>query len=217
MKIIIYILLFLNIGTITNAEENQTKNISNYQDIIEELKKIDENIKSLTADFEQEIFFKTAELKQIIEGKIIFLKPGNLKLIHTKPQEQLIIIKDSKKITIVKPSDKQIITTDWEKWKKTLEPKLKGLIELGNYSKLAEKGSSEIIVENNKKHIIIKSKKQSYILKITLSPDNIPLNAELDLGETVVITTLKNVKINVEIKESEFKYKNKDGYETLSL
>lgn len=216
MKGIMFTILLI---TILNAQSNppEAKILSNHQDVVEELKRIDEGIRSLIADFHQEIFFKTAEIKHLIEGKVFFLKPGNLKIIHTKPQQQIIIIKDLKKITIIKPSDKQIITTDWEKWKSALEPRLKGLLELGNYSKLAEKGSSEIIIENGKKLITIKSKKQPYTLKITLSSDNKPLEAELDLGETLIITRFQNIQLNTEIKESEFKYKNKEGYESLSL
>ncbi|MCX7641728.1 MAG: outer-membrane lipoprotein carrier protein LolA [Elusimicrobiales bacterium] len=216
MKFLISITLLFII--LTKAEEQIPTNGTKKQvDIINEIKSIDEKIKTFISDYEQEIFFKTAEIKQKIEGKILFLKPNNIKIIHTKPQEQIIIIRNKKEITIVKPSDRQIITTNWERWKGALEPRLKGLLELGNYSKLIEKENTELLNEDNKKILLIKSKKNFYILKIVFNENNIPIKAELDLGETLVTTILKNTTINTEIKESEFKYKNKENYETLSL
>lgn len=194
----------------------ETKNENNINPI-EEIKKIDKSIKTLIADFEQEILFKTAEIKQKVEGNIVFSKPGNLKITHTKPQSQVIIIRNRKELTIIKHKDKQIITTSWDKWKTSLEPTLKGLLELGNYSSLAEKEDVFFAKEEDKNIITIKSKKNIYLLKITLTTENIPLKAELDMGESLIITLFKNVELNKEVKESEFKYKNKDNYETLSL
>ncbi|MCX7905561.1 MAG: outer-membrane lipoprotein carrier protein LolA [Elusimicrobiales bacterium] len=216
MKFLILITLLFNI-LIKAEEQISTNNSKKHINIVSEIKVIDEKIKTLISDYEQEILFKTAEIKQKIEGKILFSKPNNIKIIHTKPQEQIIIIRDKKEITIIKPSDRQIITTNWERWKGSLEPRLKGLLELGNYSKLIEKENAELSYEDNKKILIIKSKKNLYTLKIVFDENDIPIKAELDLGETLVTTILKNTKINIEIKESEFKYKNKEKYETLSL
>ncbi len=203
---------FYNIYANANVQDTQT-----LKKPIEEIKIIDENIKTLTADFTQEIFFKTAEIKQQVEGKITFSKPANIKIIHTKPQQQIIIVKDKKELTIVKPKDKQIIKTEWEKWKNNLEPRLKGLFEIGNYEEIAKKEDIEIYTENDLKIIIIKSKKNIYTLKLVFSKQNIPLKVELDMGDISVSTTLSNVKINDNISNLEFKYKNKDDFEVLSI
>ncbi|MGC9069755.1 MAG: LolA family protein [Elusimicrobiales bacterium] len=199
------------------SSENVIKDAEIVNNPLEEIKKIDESIKTLTADFTQEIFFKTAEIKQNVEGKIFFSKPGNLKIIHTKPQDQIIIIRNEKELTIVKPKDKQIIKTHWEKWKNSLEPRIKGLLELGRYREVASKEDIEIYKENDLKVIIIRSKKNTYILKIVFSKSNTPLRTELDMGDTSISTVFNNVKINDNISDGEFKYKNKDGFETLSL
>lgn len=218
MKIKLSSIIFLLTTFLYNQNfiYSETKKIDETNPI-EEIKRIDNSIKTLAADFEQEILFKTAELKQKVEGNLLFLKPGNLKITHTKPQNQIIIIRNKKELTIVKHKDKQIINTNWDKWKTNLEPRFKGLLELGDYTSLAEKEDVKLIKEEDKNIIIITSKKNLYSLKITLTKENIPLKAELDMGDTIITTLFKNVELNKEIKESEFKYRNKDNYETLSL
>lgn len=216
-KIISYMISLFFLGLTQNPILYAETKKSDNTNPIDEIKKIDNSIKTLSADFEQEILFKTAELKQKVEGSLVFLKPGNLKITHTKPQNQIIIIRNRKDLTIVKHKDKQIITTTWDKWKTNLEPRLKGLLELGDYTSLAEKEDVKLIKDEDKNTIIITSKKNIYSLKIILNKENIPLKAEFDIGDTLITTIFKNVELNKEIKEGEFKYKNKDNYETLSL
>ncbi|MBP7796905.1 MAG: outer-membrane lipoprotein carrier protein LolA [Elusimicrobiales bacterium] len=189
---------------------------------IEKLKEWDSNLKSLKANFSQEVFFKTAEIKENIDGSIVYQKADgekkeSLKISHYKPQEQIIIISSEKDITIVKPADKQIVKSDWEKWKASLEPKLKGLMEFGNYSKLATDATITTSKDGDNTKININPKAGGYTLILKLNKDYFPVEGELDMGDTLIKTYLKDVQINSEIDKGEFNYQNTKKFEVLEI
>lgn len=214
MKYFIIIGLFLNHISL-HCEQKSTDTIK--IDPIKKLMQLDEQIKNLKADYIQEVYFKVANIKQNVEGKILYLKPDNMKIIHTKPSSQIIIINSKNDITIIKPKDRQIIKSRWEKWKMSLEPQLKGLFEFGNYSKIIEDSEIMTTVIKDGYIIEIKPKEKKFTLKLKLGLDFFPQEGELDLGDTSVKTIIKNIEINKEISKDEFEYKNKEKYEVLKL
>lgn len=210
------ILNLLHSQNTTSTSITLTTSTQSITNTINELNEIDKKIESLECDFEQEVFFKTAEIKQKVEGKVLYTKPSKLKIIHTKPQKQTIIINNNE-ITIIKPKDKQVVISSWEKWKNSLEINLKGLLEIGNYSRLAENANLEIKKSENTKEIIVISKDSKYRINLIFTQDNIPLKGEFELGDTSVSIIFKNVKINQKIKDDEFVFKNKEKYEVLKI
>ena len=178
----------------------------------------DNRLNSLKAEFSQEVIFKVADMKQSVEGNVVYKKPDSIKITHTKPQSQIIIINSKKEITIVKPKDSQIIKTSWEKWKNNLEPKLKGLFDFGNYQKLGRDSKIETqIIDKENSVVKITSNDSSYTLTLKLNREFFPTECELDLKDTIIKTYIKNAKINEELSKDEFKYKNKNGFEVLKI
>jgi outer membrane lipoprotein-sorting protein len=222
MKTLILILSFFTTTNITCEEtikgseiKSNTYTYTNANPYLK-LKELDASLKTLKATFKQEIYFKVADIKQNIEGEILFIKPEKLKLIHKKPYNQIIIIDSKKNIEIIKPKDKQIIRTSWEKWKNNLEPRLKGLFDFGNYSSL-ENDSNITSKEEKDGYIIeINSKKSDYKLILKLNKDFFPVESILDLKDTIVKTIINEFEKNIEIDPKEFEFKNND-YELIEL
>ncbi|HOJ86441.1 MAG: outer-membrane lipoprotein carrier protein LolA [Elusimicrobiales bacterium] len=203
---------FLSISLSSNSQEK--KETEQTPNIFDKMIEWDNKLKSLKANFNQEVIFKVAEMKQSVEGNIVFEKPDNIKITHAKPQKQIIIINSQKDITIIKPQDRQIIKSSWEKWKANLEPKLKGLFDLGNYSSLGKNSKIEF---PDSFTIKITPKDSSYILTLKLNEKYFPIECELDLKDTVIKTYLKDINIDSKIEKDEFEYKNKEKYEVLKL
>ncbi|MEF3280056.1 MAG: outer membrane lipoprotein carrier protein LolA [Elusimicrobiota bacterium] len=213
------ILFFLIVPFWLNAQNEVSTNTFENKgiEVVKMLIETDNKLKSLKSDFEQEVLFKVAEIKQKVKGNITYLKPDNIKIIHSQPQEQTIIINSKKDITIVKPKDKQIIKTSYKNWKSGLEPKLKGLLEFGNYSSLLEEADVKSEKIESGYLLKITPKNKGYKLKLKLNSNFFPVEGELDLGDTIVTTILKNIEINPEVKKEEFEYKNENNYDTIKL
>jgi len=222
MKKIIIISMFLFAVSLYCQNDTKTDvkndNIKTNQEIDPylKLKELDSNLKTLKAKFKQEIFFKLADMKQNIEGEIFFIKPDKLKIVHTKPNPQIIIIDSRKNIEIIKPADKQIIRSKWDKWKNNLEPRLKGLFDFGNYSSL-EKHSKVTSKKLEDGYIIeIKPKNSSYTLTLKLNLDFFPVESTLDLKDTIIKTFIDSFEKNIEINSNVFEFKDKE-YEIIDL
>jgi outer membrane lipoprotein-sorting protein len=222
MKTLILILSFFTTTNITCEEtikgseiKSNTYTYTNANPYLK-LKELDASLKTLKATFKQEIYFKIADIKQNVEGEILFVKPEKLKLIHKRPYNQIIIIDSKKNIEIIKPKDKQIIRSSWEKWKNNLEVRLKGLFDFGNYSSL-ENDSNITSKEEKDGYIIeINSKKSDYKLILKLNKDFFPIKSILDLKDTIVKTIINEFEKNIEINPKEFEFKNND-YELIEL
>ncbi len=214
MKVIMIMIMFISFPAFTHEKSTTTLNIENEINLFDKLKEWDLKLKTLKAKFTQEVFFKVADMKQKVEGEIYFKKPDNLKIVHTRPQPQVIIINSKKEIFIVKPNDKQIIKSLWDKWKNNLEPKLKGLFEFGNYSSLERNSKIENIDKNTLKITPLNSE---YSLVLKLDDNFFPFECELDLKDTIIKTKITDIEINKEIKKEEFEYKNKDSFDVLKL
>lgn len=201
-------------------DENKKEKIKEDEtvEIIKKVEELDKSIKTLSAKFMQKVTFKKAELSQEVEGYIKYRKPENLKIVHEKPQKQIIIINSKKEIIIVKPQDKQIVKTSWEKWKTNLEMKMKGLLEIGNYSELLKKNNVKVSKDEKNTYLIItpKQKASDWTLKIKLNKEYFPVEGWLELGDTLVETKFINIEKNIKIKDMEFSYKNKE-FETIKL
>jgi outer membrane lipoprotein-sorting protein len=225
MKKMVFILTIAILGNLY-SEELSKNDISKNNEIITstketvnpylKLKELDLNLKTLKANFKQEIYFKVADMKQNIEGEIYFVKPEKLKIVHTKPNSQIIIVNSKKDIQIIKPQEKQIIKSSWEKWKNNLEPRLKGLFDFGNYSLLEKDADIKSKEEKDGYTIEIKPKKSSYTLILKLNSDFFPVESILDLKDTVIKTVIEKYEKNLEIKPEVFDFKN-NGYEVIDL
>ncbi len=177
--------------------------------IIKKLKKWDAKLNTLQTDFSQEIKFKEAGLKKELQGAVSYLKPNYLKIEHTAPEKQPIVT-DKKIIWIFKPADNQVIKTSWDRWFKIQNGQFSGILDFGNYSKLIEKNNVALkSADPSRISIALTSKKNPSLYTLTLklsSTDYFPINAILDLDETIIITSLINTKKNTDISKEDFKF-----------
>ena len=176
-------------------------------EVLAKLEAWDSNLNSLDAQFTQEVWFKEADLKQIVEGNMQYLKPNFLRIEHIAPNKQ-IITTDKKAITIYKPDDKQAINATWDGWVKTQNQSFYGVLDFGNYSSLAKNNKYEVSGgENGIPYVISFTPKEGtqYELKITLSPkDYFPSEAALTVGSAVTTTVLKKTEKNIKIDKAIF-------------
>lgn len=177
--------------------------------IIKKLKKWDAKLNTLQTDFSQEIKFKEAGLKKKLRGAVSYLKPNYLKIEHTAPEKQTIVT-DKKIIWIFKPADNQVIKTSWDRWFKIQNGQFSGILDFGNYSKLIKKNNVALkSADPSRISIALTSKKNPSLYTLTLklsSTDYFPINAILDLDETIIITSLINTKKNTDISKEDFKF-----------
>jgi outer membrane lipoprotein-sorting protein len=189
--------------------------------IIEELKNLDQKLESLKANFQQEVEFSEAGLKQHIEGILHYLKPTYLRIEHVQPSRQ-IIITDKNDLWIYKVEDSQVIKTNWNSWKENQNYNFSGLLDFGDYSKIVEKNN--IKTNKNEKAGRIdaiftsREKPELYTLVLSLSAtDYFPLEANLKVDKVSVKTKLENIEKNIVISTETFKFIPPKGTEVLEF
>ena len=187
--------------------------------IVEKLKAWDAKLETLKADFTQEVNFKEAGLKQSVEGSLQYVKPNYLRIEHLKPARQLVVT-DKNDIWIYKADDKQVVRTTWEAWRRTQDQNFSGILDFGNYASLAEKNAVTVEGEKNGVVTVVFTPRTGtgYTLKLRLSTtDYFPVEAELNVEDTVITTHLINTEKNGSIDKAVFNFKPPSGVEILEL
>lgn len=196
--------------------EKDSSSIKSSQ-VIDELEKWDEKLNTLKSDFKQEVFFKEANIRQKVEGEIIYKKPNLLRIEHTSPSKQ-IIITDKVDIQVYKPEENQIYKMSWDYWKKTQN--FSSLFDFGNYSELINKNEIKIEQSSNtiKVQFTNKEKPSLYEFTLFLSPkDFFPYQASLKVEDTYIFTELFNTEINGKIEDKTFQLEKTKKTEVIEL
>ncbi|PIS47066.1 MAG: hypothetical protein COT17_05370 [Elusimicrobia bacterium CG08_land_8_20_14_0_20_51_18] len=176
--------------------------------VVEKLKEWDAKLESLKSDFSQEVDFTNAGIKQKVEGTLSYKKKDRLRIEHLKPSRQLIIT-DKRDIFIYKVEDELVYKTSWDYWKKTQDQNLSGILDMGNYSELAEKNEIKVTEtpEGIKAEFTSKNNPGVYLLTLTLSAtDYFPYEASLRVDKTLITTKLTKTEINGELDDKLFKF-----------
>lgn len=189
------------------------------EEVIGKLKAWDSALKTLEADFTQEVTFTEAGLKQSIEGKLNYSRPNLLRIEHLKPARQLVVT-DKTDIWIYKPADKQAVKTAWSAWRRSQDQNFSGILDFGNYSALLTRNTAEVSGGGDKPWKIVFTPRSGarYSLALTLSPeDYFPQEAELSVEGTVILTRLSGVRKNAEADPKLFKFTPPKGTEILEF
>ena len=193
---------------IKKEQEKKTEKKLSANDVLTKLEAWDDRLKTLDADFTQEVWFKDMDIKQKVEGNLKYMKPNLLRLEHILPASQ-VITTDKKDILIYKPKDKQAIMATWDGWVKTQNQSFYGVLDFGNYSSLAK--NNEVSLSGGAggmpyKLTFTPKKGTSYKLTLTLASDDFfPSEAELEVGSAITSTKLLSVKKNISLDKKVFK------------
>jgi len=204
----------IKITTETLKKSDITEGVN---DVINHLKKWDEELSTLKADFYQEVFFTQANIKQKVEGNISYKKKDKLRIEHIKPSRQ-IIITDKVNIYIHKIEDDIIYKTSWDYWKKSQN--FSGILEFGNYADIIEKNNINISISTSIISVEFKNKENPslYTLTLLLSKDNyFPCEANMEVDKTIIKTKLLNIKINEKIDDKIFEFQKPKKAEIIEI
>jgi len=202
------------VSTKTAPAADQTR------EVLEKLKAWDAELESLKADFTQEVDFREAGMKQVIDGNLRYVRPNLLRIEHVKPARQ-IVVTDKQDIWIYKPEDRQAVKTRWDAWRRTQDQNFSGILDFGNYTELTARNSAAVSGGADGRPYKVTFKPRSgaaYSLTLTLSAtDYFPAEAELAVGSTVIRTKLTNVQRNAETDKALFKFTPPKGTEVIDF
>ena len=179
----------------------------------------DANLRTMQTGFTQEIVFGDTGMSTNIEGTAYYKKPNFLRIDHTSPSAQ-IVVTDRETISIYKPGDSQVVKTDWKTWIEQQGGTFSGITNFGYYGDLIKEHNVKVTEKDGLVLITLtpKKNKTSYNLTIMLDKtDFFPREVDVNLGETKVITKLKNTKINDTIPEAIFKWTPPPGTEVINF
>ncbi len=188
--------------------------------VLQKLEAWDASLKTLKADFTQEVDFTEAGLKQSIEGNLSYVKPNLLRIEHVKPARQLVVT-DKDVIWIYKPGDRQAVRTKWDVWRRTQDRNFSGILDFGDYSALTKRNSATVEGGKGGAPYTVTFTPRSgspYTLTLTLSAtDYFPVAAQLSVDGTVIKTTLSDVQKNAEVDRGIFSFVPPKGTEILEF
>lgn len=193
-------------------------------ELLDKISLKDTQILNMKFNFSQEIEISLTKEKYKILGSVVYKKPDKIYL-QTQPVEKTflpeqLLISDGKKVWIYTPKYKQVIVEKWKSLSKY------GFVpeEIFDYVDSVNKLNKHYELEflgkiDNSFHLSLKPKKRKEIkINFYISPVTyLPEKTEL-LADTVkVITEIKDVEINTEIKDEFFHFHPPEDVNVLSL
>lgn len=180
------------------------------EQVIERLERHDRELTSLSARFEQRLVVEDTGMSSVVAGTVDFLKPERLRVEHTRPEPQTVVV-DGRDIWIHRPSRDQVIQSSLEDWRKA-DPMINGLLQFGGYAKLLKAYDAALDSSGPRPVLRLTPKKRrkgqaDFSLALTLSPSTyLPEATEL-LAEGMRVTTeLKDIRINPKLDEGLFTF-----------
>lgn len=178
------------------------------QVVIENVEKLDEKLKTMTADFKQFVRWDDSGTAQAVEGTVAFKKKSLLRVEHRVPEQQTIV-SDGTWLWVHRKETNQVIQMRLEAWRKQ-EPLAQGLLDLGGYSALMKKyevALTTVTATDVEVKLEPKEGKKDFSLTLKLSrKDWFPHETSLKAGDVVVRSRFENVKLNPEIPDKTFKF-----------
>lgn len=196
-KPLIAITAFLVSASLSFAAEDDT---------VSKLQKKYETISTIEADFVQEATSKAMKRSDTSEGKVYFKKPGKMRWEYKKPLQDLIV-SNGKTVWVFQPDLAQAIEKPFDAGAAGLATDfLSGIGDLKKNFKVK-------VVDANTVTLVPKDSGEN-IKKITLALDAKGLVKKTTIddaygNETAI--TFKNMKTNVELKDSLFEFKPPKG------
>jgi len=175
-------------------------------DIVSKLQQKYETIGTIEADFVQEAASKAMKRSDTSEGRVYFKKPGRMRWEYKKPLEDLIV-SNGKTIWVYQPDLAQAIEKPFDAGASGLATDfLSGIGDL-------KKNFKAKVADGNTITLVPKDPGES-IRKITLALDSDGLVRKTTIDDAFgneTSITFKNMKTNVEIKDSLFEFKPSKG------
>jgi outer membrane lipoprotein carrier protein len=185
---------------------------------------MDQNLTSLTADFNQFVRWDESGNAQEISGSLDYSKPDRLRVENKIPEEQTVVA-DGKKLWVFRRSTGQAIETTMERWKQT-QPFAEGLLDFGSYGKLLKSYNVAIASvtdasaadgAGHKRFSLVLTPKDGsakYSLTLALSTrDFFPTTTELRVGAVSVRSRFSNIRFNPPIEAARFSFAPPAGTE----
>ncbi|MFH1283722.1 MAG: outer membrane lipoprotein carrier protein LolA [bacterium] len=217
-----YLMLFCAIVFLSgyiNAEEAAT-----LEQILENVKKSEQNIQSLKIEYAQQITMAYMEGKQTMIGRAYFLKPDHIRVEHLKPYEELFIT-NGKKVWIYSPMQNQLLIGTWDDLIKSGQAGSgslpKGLFDFtSNISSLQKDYNIQLESIEKDAYVLLLTPKQQMKFNILLwisKAEYFPIKTSI-ITDTVEITTeILSVEKNLEIDKRMFKFKKPKGVDEIKL
>ncbi len=193
-------------------------------ELLDKINLKDTQILNMKFNFSQEIEITLTKEKYEIIGSVVYKKPDKIYL-QTQPVEKTflpeqLVISDGKKVWIYTPKYKQVIVEKWKSLSKYGFVPEEIFDYVDSVNKLNKNYELEFLGKtDNSFHLSLKPKKRKEIkINFYISPDTyLPLKTEL-LADTVkVITEIKDVEINTEVKDEFFDFHPPEDVNVLSL
>ena len=182
-------------------------------ELMEQLKKWEQNLTTFQADFNQVSSYDGVEINRS-KGRLYYNFPAGLLRweMRTKDNEiDQVGITNKKEIVILDESLRPVTTLSWNEWQKG-QPN-QAIFDIGNYSQLAEKHEVSVSAQDGKQAVLALTAKtgdRPYTLFITLSkkdffPLAVALQAEDMLTTNELISVYKNKPLPAELFGGFFK------------
>lgn len=193
-------------------------------ELLDKINLKDTQILNMKFNFSQEIEISLTKEKYKIIGSVVYKKPDKIYL-QTQPVEKTflpeqLLISDGKKVWIYTPKYKQVIVEKWKSLSKYGFVPEEIFDYVDSVNKLNKNYELEFLGKiDNFFHLSLKPKKRKEIkINFYISPVTyLPEKTEL-LADTVkVITEIKDVEINTEVKDEFFNFHPPEDVNVLSL
>ncbi|WP_428897414.1 Outer membrane lipoprotein-sorting protein [Parelusimicrobium proximum] len=182
-----------------------------YKDILEEIKKWDVKLVSLSTDFTQATYFEDVLITSS-KGRLYYKKAaasgGLLKLEQIDADGAVAQIANTNK-KIIRMTDgkgEHIMDQSWDAWAKD-QPN-KALFDFGNYTYLINENQVTDVQKTDGGNIVTlepkNATKRSYSLKMLVGADYFPKEISVESEGMVTAAKLTNTKINPKIEDDFF-------------
>jgi outer membrane lipoprotein carrier protein len=188
--------------------------------VLANIERADKSVHAIKFDFVQDVRFVEMGSASVVKGEAMFAKPNRMRIQKKLPDEQLTV-SDGKKMWVYNPAFKQVWEGTWKGWvqAKAIPP---GLIPVGGYVadlrkrfNLSLAGPAE---EGVRLEARPKEKDLGYSLEISVSTATWLPSETVYKSETAEVrTALHEIRVNPDIKDSDFSFKAPSGVDVIPL
>lgn len=183
------------------------------QELMAQLKKWEQNLKTFSADFKQVSSYDGVEINRS-QGKLYYDFSGGLlrwEVLTKEGETDQVGISNKKEIVILDETLKPVTTLSWQEWQQGQANQ--ALFDIGNYAQLAAQHDVAVVRQDDQRAVLSftpKNTKEKYILFITLSkkdffPQEIAIEADDMLTTNQLISVRKNETLPTELFGGFFK------------
>jgi outer membrane lipoprotein carrier protein len=187
--------------------------------VFSELKSSDKKMKTLRADFSQNISFNDTQEHQKIVGTIVLKKPDAMYIHQKTPQNQKIYIEGTT-VTIYTPENNQAVINSWKNVVGS-DFSLAFIINFAGKRKDMQKSNVMTLIEENEKVFVIKIEPiydKGWLMYISISKDTMLVKkATVESTGLTTEITFSNYVVNPHIDKSDIQFTAPSGVEIIKL